>query len=150
MKELYLLICKNSKAKHSHLTLIPALLLTKWMIMAKEEWMNRFCTCKATRPRTTWAYEMNFVINHATGAGWIARNVDQQSSVLPLYHRCHNRKKITPKPKMPCTRVDGILCFGSLINYCLNHYLTDGFSHDTLMFRIILLMHCSINHMNGC
>ena len=29
---------------------------------------------------------MNFVMNHAPGAGSIARPVDQQSSTLPLYH----------------------------------------------------------------
>ena len=29
---------------------------------------------------------MNFVMNHAPDAGSIARHVDQQSSVLPLYH----------------------------------------------------------------
>ena len=32
---------------------------------------------------------MNFVINHASGAGSFARPVGQQSSTLPLYHRCH-------------------------------------------------------------
>ena len=29
---------------------------------------------------------MNFVMNHAPGAGSMARHVDQQSSALPLYH----------------------------------------------------------------
>ena len=28
---------------------------------------------------TTWANDMNFVMNHALGAGLIARTVDQQS-----------------------------------------------------------------------
>ena len=37
---------------------------------------------------TTWANEMNFDVNHAPGAGLIARPVDQQSSVLPLCHGC--------------------------------------------------------------
>ena len=32
---------------------------------------------------------MNFVMNHATGAGSIARPVDQQSSALPPYHGCY-------------------------------------------------------------
>ena len=33
---------------------------------------------------------MNFVMNHAPGAGSIARPVDQQSSAIPraLYHGC--------------------------------------------------------------
>ena len=33
----------------------------------------------ALGPRTTWANEMNFVMNHALGAGSIARPGDQQS-----------------------------------------------------------------------
>ena len=37
-----------------------------------------------TAPETTWANEMNFIMNHAPGAGSIARPVDQQSSALPL------------------------------------------------------------------
>ena len=32
----------------------------------------------------TWGNEVNFVMNHAPGAGSIARPVDQQSSDLPL------------------------------------------------------------------
>ena len=39
-------------------------------------------------PGTTWANEPNFVMNHALGAGLIARPVDQQSIALPLYHGC--------------------------------------------------------------
>ena len=39
-----------------------------------------------TGPGTTWASEMNFVMNHAPGTGSIARPVDQQSRALPLYH----------------------------------------------------------------
>ena len=31
---------------------------------------------------------MNFVMNHAPGAGSITRPVDQQSNPIPLYHRC--------------------------------------------------------------
>ena len=31
--------------------------------------------------------EMNFLMNHAPGAGLITPPVDQQSSVLQLYHR---------------------------------------------------------------
>ena len=37
-----------------------------------------------TGPRTTWANEMNFIMNYAPGVGSIARPVDQQSSALPL------------------------------------------------------------------
>ena len=37
-----------------------------------------------TGPGTTWADEMNFVLNHAPGAGSLARPVHQQSSALPL------------------------------------------------------------------
>ena len=47
------------------------------------------------RPRFTlvrlcWAADnkMNFVLNYVSGAGLIARPVDQQSSALPLYHGC--------------------------------------------------------------
>ena len=45
----------------------------------------RFCTV-----RLYWARdnEMNFVVNHAPGAGSIARLVGQQSSALPLYLWC--------------------------------------------------------------
>ena len=39
-----------------------------------------------TAPGTTQAKEMNFVMNHAPGAGSIAQPVDRQSSALPLYH----------------------------------------------------------------
>ena len=35
---------------------------------------------------TTWATEMNFVMNHASGVGSIARPVDQQSTVLWMPH----------------------------------------------------------------
>ena len=31
-------------------------------------------------------------MNHAPGAGSIARQVDQQSSALPLYHGCPNER----------------------------------------------------------
>ena len=41
-----------------------------------------------TGPETTWANEMNSVMNHARGEGIITRPVGQQSSALPLYHRC--------------------------------------------------------------
>ena len=34
---------------------------------------------------TTWANEINFVLDHAPGAGLITQLVDQQSSALPLY-----------------------------------------------------------------
>ena len=32
---------------------------------------------------SAWANEMNFVMNHAPGAGSLARPVDQQSSAVP-------------------------------------------------------------------
>ena len=35
-------------------------------------------------PGTTWAIEMNFVMNHAPDAGSITRHVDKQSNTLPL------------------------------------------------------------------
>ena len=53
-----------------------------------------------TGPWTTWANEMNIVVNHAPGAGSIARPVDQQPSTLPLscgcpscvtFHVSHNK-----------------------------------------------------------
>ena len=45
-------------------------------------------------PGATWANEMNFVRNHAPGAGSIARFVGQQSSALPLrYGRPRNACK---------------------------------------------------------
>ena len=40
-----------------------------------------------TGPETTWANGMNFIMNHVPGARFIARHVDQQSSMLPVYHR---------------------------------------------------------------
>ena len=39
-----------------------------------------------TRLGTTWANDMKCHMNHAPGAGLIARPVDLQSNVLPLYH----------------------------------------------------------------
>ena len=38
-----------------------------------------------TVSESTWTNEMNLVMNHAPGAGSIARPGDQQSSTLPLY-----------------------------------------------------------------
>ena len=57
------------------------------------EWCFRpqFCTVKAIRntvPETTWANQMGFDMNHAFGAGSIARPVGQQSRALPLYNGC--------------------------------------------------------------
>ena len=48
--------------------------------------------------RATWANEMNFVMNHAPGAGSIVRPVDQQSSVLPLYHGCPYKHRVQIQP----------------------------------------------------
>ena len=39
-----------------------------------------------TGPGTTWDNELNFVRNHALCAGTVSQPVDQQSSMLPLYH----------------------------------------------------------------
>ena len=39
-------------------------------------------------PGTTWANEMNFLMNHDCSAGSIAWLVDQQSNTIPLYHGC--------------------------------------------------------------
>ena len=51
---------------------------------------------------------MNFGMNHARGAGSIARPVDLQSSVLPLCYRCpeaiYNINNITSLP-LPLTYV---------------------------------------------
>ena len=41
-----------------------------------------------TGTETTWANEMNFIMNHAPGAGSLARPVGKQSSTLPLYLGC--------------------------------------------------------------
>ena len=43
-----------------------------------------FALVSITRPGTTWANNMNFVINRAPGAGSIVRPVEQQYSALPL------------------------------------------------------------------
>ena len=43
--------------------------------------------CKAILSGTIWASEMNFDMNHALGAGSIARPVDLQSSSLPLCYK---------------------------------------------------------------
>ena len=41
-----------------------------------------------TGPGTTWAHEMNFVMNHAPGALSLARPIDQQSGALSLCYGC--------------------------------------------------------------
>ena len=51
---------------------------------------------------------MNFVTNHAPGAGSIARHVDQQSSMLPLCYGCpyhHPHRQTTVK-------INGVLDLG--------------------------------------
>ena len=45
----------------------------------------QICT---VRPGTTWANEVTFVMNHASGTGSIAQPVDPQSSMLPLCYSC--------------------------------------------------------------
>ena len=63
----------------------PCYSLTNYFV-----WMNEWCLrslfCTVTGPGITWANEMNLVMNHAPGAGSIARPVDLQSSALPLNH----------------------------------------------------------------
>ena len=55
----------------------------------RNKWIE-WCLCQdsalqgCTWPGTTWANEIYFVMNHALGAGSLARPVDQQSSTLPL------------------------------------------------------------------
>ena len=39
-------------------------------------------------PGTTWANDMNFSVNYAPDAGFIAQPVDLQSSMLPLCYGC--------------------------------------------------------------
>ena len=58
------------------------------VILRMNEWCFRpkFCTVRLYWAGANWANEMNFVMNHARGAGLITRPVDQQSSMLPLYH----------------------------------------------------------------
>ena len=46
----------------------------------------RFCTVRLYWAEDNLANEMNFVTNHAPGAGTLARPVDQKSSALPLHH----------------------------------------------------------------
>ena len=67
----------------------------------------------------TWANEMIFVMNHAAGAGLIARPVDQQSSVLPLYHGCP------------------LLTSGFPCNFVLSEGMTIG---RTIEFQVILII----------
>ena len=59
----------------------------------KEMKMNDVLSHDSVRLYWAGANEMNFVMNHAPGAGSIARPVDQQSSALPLYHRSPLLKK---------------------------------------------------------
>ena len=44
---------------------------------------------KAMLKGTTWANEMNFVMNYTPNAGSIARPVDHQTIALPLCYRRH-------------------------------------------------------------
>ena len=44
----------------------------------------RLCIVRLYWAETTWANEMNFLLDHAPGAGSIARPVDKQSNTLPL------------------------------------------------------------------
>ena len=51
---------------------------------------HKICT---VRPQTTWANEINFVMNHAPGSGLIALPVDPQSRTTTLQQLPH-----TPTP----------------------------------------------------
>ena len=46
----------------------------------------------------SWVNGMNFVMNHACGAGLLAPPIDQQSSKLPQNHRCprQREKRLSP------------------------------------------------------
>ena len=68
--------------------------ITKWNELCLR---LQYCIVKVTLGRGNWANEMNYVMNHAPGAGSIARTVEQQSSALPLYHGC---------PKFPITKTN--------------------------------------------
>ena len=57
--------------------------LYKWLVFKP-----RFCTVRLCWAGKTWANEMNFVMNHAPGAGSNAQPADQQSSALPLSYGC--------------------------------------------------------------
>ena len=43
---------------------------------------------------TTWDNEMNFGMNHASGAGLITRLVGLQSSMLPLCYGCTQKQEL--------------------------------------------------------
>ena len=70
---------------HQLIGYIFLLELGYWKRLFSNDWCfkPRFCTV-----RLHWAHAMNFVMNHAPGAGSMARPVDQQSSALPLRYRC--------------------------------------------------------------
>ena len=61
-----------------------------FLSMKVNDWcfMPKLCHVGYVRLRTTWANEMNFVMNHAPRAGSIARPVDQKSNALPLRYGC--------------------------------------------------------------
>ena len=60
-----------------------------WVVLWNISFMPRFCTARLYWAGTTWANEMNFVMNHASGAGLITRPVGQQSSgQLLCYEGC--------------------------------------------------------------
>ena len=53
-----------------------------------DECYSRPRFCRLFRAGTTWANEINFVMNHASGAGSIACVVEQLPRVLPLCYGC--------------------------------------------------------------
>ena len=51
-------------------------------------------------PGITWTNEMNFVLNHAPGAGSIAQSVEQQPSALPLSNGCPRLSPVNASIKL--------------------------------------------------
>ena len=58
--------------------------------------MNAVLGNDSAGPRTTWANEMNFVVNHAPDAELVARSVTQLFSVLQL---CYGRPPLIERRK---------------------------------------------------
>ena len=84
--------------------------------------------------RLHWANEMNIAMNHAPGAGSIARPVDQQSSALPLYVPQLIENKTTYFKYCLCT---------------IMTYVTVSKSYFQYLLKINLLqMHTNKPHLN--
>ena len=95
---------------------------------------------------------MNFVINNTPGARSIARPVDQQSSMLPLYHGCPSLvvRKIEPYPhKRWDENLTGMFVKFTehtvlTLNMCCKHILCErkircGIKHDITLSRYCIL-----------